>query len=328
MKEFMNSPKRLYEMLLDYCSSDDVVDSIMIGLVWTFCRSKAGLTAGLAMSPGLSTRTLPWSGTLSGKAITDLAAWILEWEPYKATVAMAAINCCINSRPLPDSVLLESNLGFPNLAVFDYFLPQLQDKKVVVIGRYPGIEHYEQQMQLSILEKQPKACDLPDSACEFLLPQADWVFLTASSIPNKTFPRLAELASSAKTVLMGPTMPWLPQLHEFGIDYLAGVDISDVKALQQTVAEGGGVKIFANGLRYRVAELTPTASMNWLKRQIADCVAEKNLLTENMQSWYAAGNSSRFPGYQLLERVNTRLSRLDSSYKPLWDSHSAAGTAH
>lgn len=320
----MNHPKRVYELLLDYCDSNALVDSVMIGLVWTLCISKNRQAAGLSMSPGVATRTLPWSGTLSGKAVTDLAAWILDWEPYKATVAMAAINSCINARPLPESVALESTVEFPNLAVFDHFLPQLQGKNVVVIGHYPGIERYQQQMQLSILERQPNACDLPDSACEFLLPQADWVFLTASSLPNKTFPRLAELAENAKTVLMGPTVPWLPQLHEFGIDFLAGAEICNIPALEETVAQGGGIRIFGQGLRYRLAELRPSVSMGWLKQQISECVAEKNRLTGEMDNWYAAGNSSRFAGYQLLECVNTRLSRLDSSYKPLWDEQAAA----
>jgi len=87
---------------------------------------------------------------------------------------------------------------------FEHFLPQLKDKKVVVIGRYPGIERYAEAFNLSILERQPVHNDFPDPACEFLLPDADWVFLTASSITNKTFPRLAELAQNATTVLMGP----------------------------------------------------------------------------------------------------------------------------
>lgn len=319
----MSNPKRLYELLLDHCSSDAVVDKLMIGLVWTLCQGKGGASAGLAMSPGLATRTLAWSGSLTGKPITDLAAWIFEWDPYQATVAMAAINSCINSRPLPDSVALDNGAEHANLAVFDHFLPRLLGKNVVVIGHYPGIERYKSQMQLTVLEKQPMAEDLPDSACEFLLPQADWVFLTASSIPNKTFPRLAELAGNAKTVLMGPTVPWLPQLHEFGIDYLAGVEVVDADALYQTAAQGGGVRIFSQGLRYRIADLAPTASMGWLKQQIADCAAERTRLNGEMDSWYAAGNTRRFPAYRLLEQVNTRLSRLDSSYKPLWDSHGA-----
>lgn len=325
----MTNPKYVYELLLDHCTSDAVLDQIMIGLVWTVCQTNHNRGLGLAMSPGYATRTLSWSGSLHGKPVKDIAAWILDWNPYQATVAMAAINSCINSRPLPDSILLEHNPEYANLAVFEHFLPQLLRKKVVVIGRYPGIERYQDMMNLSILEKQPAADDLPDSACEFLLPSADWVFLTASTLPNKTFPRLVELSANAKTVLMGPTMPWLPQLHEFGIDYLAGVEVTDPAALYHAAAEGGGVKIFSQGLRYRVAELSPDNSMRWLKQQIADCAAERSRLNESMDRWYADGNSQRYPDYGLLEQVNKRLSRMDSSYKSLWDEHgSSSEMAH
>lgn len=313
----MENPNRIYELLLDYTNSNQTADQVMIGLVWTVIRSTQ--STGLAMSPGIPTRTLPWSGCLRGKSLATVASWITKWDPYQATLAMAAINCCLNTRPLPSSVALGTLSENPNLAVFDYFLPQLQDKKVVVIGRYPGIEHYEQQMHLSILERQPTATDLPDAACEFLLPQADWVFITASSIANKTFPRLAELAGNAKTVLLGPTVPWLPQLHEFGIDYLAGIEVIDAELLFDTVAQGGGVRIFNNGVRYRVADLSPDNSIDWLKQQIADCYAEKARLTTAMEHWYSTGNVARFPDYSLLDETGRHLSRLDSSFKTLWD---------
>ncbi|MGZ8183436.1 MAG: Rossmann-like domain-containing protein [Methylobacter sp.] len=316
----MAKPERIYELLLDYCSGDAVVDDLMIGMVWTLCRnSHNGL--GLAMSPGLTTRTLDWPGSMKGKPLVDLAIWIREWNPYQATVAMAAINSCLNSRPLPKSVPVEQNGDHANLAVFDYFLSELQGKNVAVIGHYPGIERYREQMQLSVLEKQPVPGDLPAAACEYILPNADWVFLTASSIPNKTFPRLAELSGSAKTVLMGPTVPWLPQLHEFGIDYLAGTEITDADDLYRTAAEGGGVRIFSHGLRYRIAELSPPTSLKWLKEQIRETADEKKRLTLAMESWYASGNSKRFPEYSLLDQANRQLSRLDSSYKALWDRH-------
>lgn len=120
---------------------------------------------------------------------------------------------------------------------------------------------------------------------------------------------------------MGPTVPWLPQLHEFGVDYLAGVEITDPNALYHTAAQGGGVKIFSQGLRYRIAELTPSASLNWLKQQIADCASERTQLKQQMESWYDGGQSKHFAKTQLLERVDARLSRLDSSYKVLWDRH-------
>lgn len=316
----MPNPHRLYTLLLDHCRSDVFIDELMIGLVWTLCQGKGGVP-GLAMSPGIVTRTLPWSGSLCGKAVTEVAAWLLEWDAYKATVAMAAINHCLNGRPLPESVPLEPDAEHANLAVFEHFLPQLLGQNVVVIGHYPGIERYQAQMHLTVLEKQPVAGDLPDAACEFLLPKADWVFLTASSIPNKTFPRLAELSANAQTVLMGPTMPWLPHWHEFGIDYLAGVEVTDATALYHTAAQGGGVRIFENGVRYRIAKLTPATSMAWLKQEIAANIAEKSRLTAAMEAWYAAGKSGRFPDFPLLEQTNSRLSHLDSSYKTLWDCH-------
>lgn len=319
----MNDPNRLYELLLDYAAIDSSVDDLMIGLVWTCCRS--GSACGLAMSPVAPTRTLQWPGTLRGKPIRDLAVWIRDWEPHKAAVGMAAVNASLNRYAMPEGITLKSTIpGRGNLAVFDHFLPRLRGKKVVVIGRYPGLETLETEFELTVLERQPGQQDLPDPAAEYVLPRADWVFLTGSSIPNKTFPRLVELATDASTVLMGPTVPWLPQMHEFGIDYLAGVEISDPEALQATVAEGGGVRIFDGPVRYRIVALTPHTSMQWLRAQISAASAEKQALDLGMALWYDAGASKRFPDFPRLESANTRLSRLDTAFKTLWDRNRPA----
>ena len=314
----MDDPRRIYDLLMDYVSTDTQVTDVTIGLVWTACKAQH---MGLAMSPGMPTRTLPWPGTLVGKSLGELASWLTDWESYKATVGMAAINCSLNRYALPAGITLMPSTDNANLAVFDYFLPQLQGKKVVVVGRYPGIESYAEQTNLSLIERQPVAGDFPDPACEFLLPDADWVFLTASSITNKTFPRLAELAQHAITVLMGPTVPWLPELHEFGINYLAGVEVIDSAKLYQTAAEGGGVRIFDNAVRYRIVDLTPDNSMTWLKSQIGEDYAEKQRLNQAMENWYGSGKKGRFPALSQLEQVTKKLSRMDSSYKRLWDRH-------
>jgi hypothetical protein len=165
---------------------------------------------------------------------------------------------------------------------------------------------------------------LPDTAAEYLLPEAEWVFITASSIPNKTFPRLAELSRDATTVLMGPTTPWLPELKHFGIDYLAGVEVADPDALRQTIAEGGGVRVFDEGVRYRIAPLTLAATQEWTRQHIARTVQEKEVLKLQMEQWYESGQRGRFPDYERLEMVNIRLSRLDTCFKRLWDEDKAA----
>ncbi len=247
-------PSEIYDRLLKASQTNAQVQEIMIGLTWTFCRSDG---IGLCMSPAQPTRTLPWSGTLVNQPIIKLTPWIRSWESYEATVGMAAINAVINTTSLllPQAQPIAST-GSANLAVFEHFLPLIRGQRVVVIGRYPGLAQYEQETQLTVLERQPTAQDLPDVACEYLLPEADWVFLTATSIANKTFPRLVELAQRAKLVLMGPTVPWLPDLADMGVDYLAGVTITDPEALRQTIAEGGGTRIFETGVQYCVLELS------------------------------------------------------------------------
>jgi len=246
-------PREIYNLLLDSSQTTALVEEIIIGLTWTLCRAEG---IGLCMSPGQPTRTLPWSGTLVNKPIADLTPWVRSWDSYQATVGMAAINAVINSAsPLIEKAEPLSANALANLAVFEHFLPLITGKRVVVIGRYPGLAQYERRTEITVIERQPSGQDLPDPACEYLLPEADWVFLTATSIANKTFPRLVELSQNAELVLMGPTVPWLPDLADMGIDYLAGVAVRQKETLRQTIAEGGGTRIFDTGVQYCVLKL-------------------------------------------------------------------------
>ncbi len=254
----MQNPNHVYELLLDASSSKQPIDRLVIGQVWTVCQANH---SGLAMSPPLATRTLPWAGTLQGKSLTELTSWITDWDLFKATVGLSAINSSLNQLASLPGKRLEPEPGKANLAVFDYFFPQIKDRNIVVIGHYPGIERYYSQYNIKVIERQQVDKDYPDSAAEFLIPEADWVFITATSLVNKTFTRLIELASNAKTVLMGPSTPWLTELSEFGVDYLVGVDVVDDKLLFQTAAEGGGVRIFDQSVRYKVVDLTTKLTM-------------------------------------------------------------------
>lgn len=309
--------RKLYELLLDQPLTGNI-ESIVLGLTWTLCQSECG--AGLAMSPDLASRTLPWPGTLRGKKVADIANWITSWQPHESSIAMAAINSVINTdNPLQMSATPLVSQGPANLSVFEHFLPRISGKRVIVVGRYPGLDRYAEQCEMTVLERKPSADDLPDPAAEFLLPEADWVFLTATSITNKTFPRLAELSRDANLVLMGPTVPWLSELVEFGVDFLAGVDIKRPQDLQQTVAEGGGTRIFDTTVQYAIADLGQ-AEMKWYQTAIGDLVARREYLKQAMEHWYASGNKMRFPEYSELDGIEVELSKLDSNYKRMWDA--------
>lgn len=319
----------IYDLLIGQAQAkagDATVKQITLGLTWTLCHSRSSKSdgIGLAMSPNQYTRTLPWSGTLANRTIGELCTWIKSWNPFEATIGLAAINSVINGDavPLTSNAVPISAPDFPNLAVFEHFLPKLKNKKMVVIGRYPGLDRYRSLLDLTVLERNPSGNDLPDPACEYLLSEADWVFLTANSIANKTFPRLAELSRDAVTVLMGPSVPWLEDWINYGVDFLAGVQVVDPNCLQATVAEGGGVRIFDQAVQYQVLDLSQH-EMSRLKTGIADLVARREQLKIEMNNWYensARNKVGRFPKWQLLEQIDRDLSAMDLRFKRQWDA--------
>ncbi|MEW5756134.1 MAG: DUF364 domain-containing protein [Pseudomonadota bacterium] len=246
----MHNPWEIYDLLIGAADKEQGIEELVIGLTWTLCRADG---IGLAMSPGIATRTLPWSGKVRGMSLHQAGEWLKSWDTYQATVGVAALNASINFEN--GLVRHATRLGSGNLAVFEHFAPILKGQRVIVVGRYPGIEQLDLHCELTVLELIPGHNDLPAQACEYLMPHADWVFLSTTTLVNKTFPRLAELGSNAKVVLMGPTVPWLAELASFGIDYLAGVTIDDQDELLAVVKEGGGVRIFDEAARYAVLDL-------------------------------------------------------------------------
>ena len=169
------------------------------------------------------------------------------------------------------------------------------------------------------LERQPVANDLPDPAAEFVIPQADWVFITATSLINKTFPRLAALARDAVTVLMGPSTPWLPAFAEFGVDFVAGVLPVDIDRAAAIAGEGGGTRLFGEGVRYAVADIG-AGTVATLKQRIAETAGRRDALKQAMATWYDAGHRGRFPALAELEAATAELADLDTRYKRQWDA--------
>ncbi|WP_428241588.1 Rossmann-like domain-containing protein [Gynuella sp.] len=312
-------PDTVYQLLLDHVDQDLLIDHCILGLTWTVCHTQKSI--GFAQSPGLASRTLEFPGTVAGSKARDIAAWIRSWNPHQATIGLAAINATINTANnwLIQEATRLTDQAIGNLAVFDYLRPRLLHQKIVIIGRYPGLESLLEGLDVTVLERQPGQNDLPDPAAEYLLPEADWVFITATSLINKTFPRLARLSRHAVTVLIGPSTPWLAELARFDIDFLAGVIPVDARRATQIAAEGGGTRLFGEGVCYGLIDIGQD-SLTQLKQKIADCAQQRQQLQLKMENWYAAGYSQRFPEHHKLETLTNKLSQLDTHFKRQWDA--------
>jgi uncharacterized protein (DUF4213/DUF364 family) len=221
-------------------------------------------STGLCFSPPAPSRTFPLAGMLSDGSLTETLAALGGWDACKSAVALALANALINGNTEGGPTCLTEALSLanfvdkdcpPHLRVFHYFAPQLRTKKVAIIGHYPGLDEIQGLKCQLCLERNPQAGDLPDSAAEYVLPDMDWVFITASSIANKTLPRLLQLSADAKVVLMGPSLPWLAEWRNFGVDYLAGISIEDADKLWTVAAEAGGTRIFTQAVDYRLLAL-------------------------------------------------------------------------
>ncbi len=252
-------PWRLYDQLIAESRAEAKIKDILLGLSWslsTIADESGSTNHGICFSPQGVGRTLPWAGTLRGRTVVELAPWIKSWDPAKAVVGALAINAAVNaqSRLLNGASAIRVGEA-AHLRVFSHFSNQLKGAKVAVIGHYPGLKPLSNCVEWHCIERLPRENDLPDAAANYLLPRADWVFITASSIANKTIPHLLNLSRNATVVLMGPSLPWSECWAEHGVNYLAGVAVVDPSLLWQVAAEGGGTRLFDGACEYRVAQV-------------------------------------------------------------------------
>ncbi len=86
-------------------------------------------------------------------------------------------------------------------------------------------------------------------AAEDILPRADVVGLTGTSLINHTFPRLMELCRGKFVVMVGPTSPLSPVLFDYGVDVISGIKVAQPETMVACITEGAMFKQI-EGLKY------------------------------------------------------------------------------
>ncbi|MDR1083483.1 MAG: DUF364 domain-containing protein [Deltaproteobacteria bacterium] len=227
----------LYDRLIDLVPPDAQIGRIEGGRFWLMVTAAGGGT-GLAQRPGGG----PLPADFSGYSLRELAGLIKSWDFNLAAVGLAAVNAAINTN------LGVSNSG-PPLDAFDYFFNEAKGQKVTVVGHFPYLNRLRAESQLTVLERNPQPGDLPDSAAEYVLPESDFVFLTGTTVINKTLPRLLELSEKAKITLVGPSTPLSPVLFEYGVSALAGLTALDSPELIDAIKADRCEQVFKKGAR-------------------------------------------------------------------------------
>ena len=202
---------------------------VVIGLNWTFVEGPAG--TGIVHTPARGSegcRSLPDPGTYQGRTLADIAQLTTSTNIFERVLGYAAINAHHN----------QSDLEGEAVNGLDMIEPR--GERTVVIGRFPGID--ENLPGAAVIEREPSVGDYPPEAAAELLPAAEFIAITSSTVSNGTLGTILTLApENAFTVLVGPSTPLSPVLFDLGIDVLSGLVPSDLEATAQSVAEGGSV---------------------------------------------------------------------------------------
>lgn len=241
----------IYDDLINGIPENLIVDDLVSGNRISYVRSGNG--SGIASFHSCETRMPMLTKNLIGALLREVAACVKSWNFIEASIGVAAINSYYNNPEVAKKNGVEfSGSKWVEDRVFDPFIMSQNDikgKKVAVVGHFPHLENlFEPICELYILEWEPEDGDYPISACEYLLPQCEYVYLSSTCVMDKTLPRMLELSKNAIQITMvGPGTPLSPMLFDYGISKLSGFIIKDQLRAFRIISGAEKVRIYTTG---------------------------------------------------------------------------------
>lgn len=207
--------------------------AVCIGAFWTVVWGERGGGLAATQRDEEVPHGLPlvrWAGHLLEHSVGELASLVLSGRLTEASLGMAAVNALL---PVGLARCTEENAA-------EVIARRGAGKHVAIVGHFPFVERLRPVVRsLSVLELRPRPGDLEASRAVEVLPQADVVALTGTTLLNKTFEDLRRLWRPEAFVLMlGPTTPLSPVLFDYGVDMLAGTVVTDPPVVLRHAAEG------------------------------------------------------------------------------------------
>lgn len=242
-------PWRLYDTLIDGIPEGVQVRDYALGLKWSYVEAECGM--GMSYTLGGGNRR-KGGRELRGLPLREVAGLAKSWNFSDATLGIAALNAWYGRRDLLDPLGAAYDQRGPQAHrhdarktdAFELYRPEITAKdnaNVVVVGHFPHVARIAEYANLTVLERMPDASiDTPDPGCEYVVPYADYLFLTGVTLTNKTAPRLLELGRNATTVFVGPSVVMAPALFNWGVEMLAGSVVADPERTRHIVTGGTG----------------------------------------------------------------------------------------
>jgi hypothetical protein len=222
---------KILESLLVSLPEDAPVRSVLVGAHWTVvCSRYCGLGATLMGNHPHGHVQVQDVGSLHTKSARELAEYAYSTDLLEASVGIAAINSLLK---VDESLAVEINAS-------EVLASHGRGKNVALIGHFPFIPQLRQAVgQLWVIEQRPAEDEYPAEDAPKLLPQADMVAITGSTLVNHTLDDLLALVKPNATVMvLGPSTPLSPVFFEHGVTIISGTRVVDEEAVVRTVGQG------------------------------------------------------------------------------------------
>ena len=232
------------------------LERVAIGLFFTGVKLNTG-AAGACATPlrsipeavccPSSALAMPFPGKLRGRPVRDLLRETRVANGIRRAVGVATMNALADmcwERRAPRGVELRTGIDAYDAAGIQ------PGENVVVVGAFvPFLKSLKQARQkFTVLEMDPATLTpdelpyfRPSEQADAVLPSADVVLITGTTLLNDTLERLLALCRpTTRVVVVGPTVGLLPDAFlRRGVDVLGGIRVTAPDAFLDVLAEGG-----------------------------------------------------------------------------------------
>ena len=223
------------ETLLKSLQADAPVCQVLVGAFWTAVvletdPPRCGLASTLRPATHPGGPPVASAGRLLERSGQELAGLLHSSSTLEASIGMAAFNALLE---VDEETSIEINAE-------DVILARGTGQRIAIVGHFPFIERVRRAADdCWVVELHPRPGDLPAERASEVLPQADVVALTGTSLINHTFDNLVSLCRpDAFVILLGGSTPLTPVLFDYHVDAIAGTRVVDVPAALRTVGQG------------------------------------------------------------------------------------------
>jgi len=240
---------KIIEDLLTILPEGSVRD-VRVGLFWTAVLVEVAgqVRCGLASTQAVEEHhhgggpAVPDAGLLMERSGRGLAELVRSGSPVEASLGMAAINALL---PRREDLWVDVNAE-------EVIARHGAAKRVALVGHFPFIPRLRERVaELWVLELRPQGEDLPADAASQLIPQADVLAITGTTLINRTFEGLMALRRpEAMVLVLGPSTPLSPVLFDHGVHLISGSVVEDVASVLRAVSQGANFRqIHQQGVR-------------------------------------------------------------------------------